>query len=132
MSETGQDVDAAAVGTGQTDEPSGSILIVDDEPGVVSALRRLLRRTRYEVHTAESGAAGLEILDAHPVDLVISDMRMPHMSGAEFLARVQAGWPETVRLLLTGYADIDSVVSAINDGGCITTCTSHGTTRTCC
>nr|WP_118182414.1 HD domain-containing phosphohydrolase [Paraburkholderia phosphatilytica] len=104
---------AAEVEAGQ----AGSILIVDDEPGVLSALRRLLRRTRYEVHTAESGAAALELLEAHSIDLVISDMRMPHMSGAEFLARVQQRWPDTVRLLLTGYADIGSVVSAINEGG---------------
>jgi len=96
---------------------NSAILIVDDEPGVLSALRRLLRKTRYEVHTAESGAEGLEILAAHPIDLVISDMRMPHMTGAEFLSRVQSGWPDTMRLLLTGYADIASVVSAINEGG---------------
>lgn len=97
--------------------PTGAILIVDDEPGVLSALRRLLRQDRYEIYTAESGAAGLALLGEHPVDLVISDMRMPQMSGAEFLASVRSRWPDTVRLLLTGYADIASVVSAINDGG---------------
>lgn len=93
------------------------VLVVDDEPSILSALRRLLRGPRYEVLTADSGAAALEILATRDVDLIISDMRMPNMSGAEFLAQAQRAWPDTMRILLTGYSEIDSVVRAINDGG---------------
>lgn len=93
------------------------VLLVDDEPGVLSALRRLLRPTGYRVLTAESGAAGLELLAAHPVDLILSDMRMPNMNGAEFLARARVQYPDTMRILLTGYSEIDSAVRAINEGG---------------
>ncbi|WP_410831911.1 HD domain-containing phosphohydrolase [Paraburkholderia sp. SIMBA_030] len=93
------------------------VLLVDDEPGILSALRRLLRTPRYEVLTAESGASALDVLASTKVDLIISDMRMPHMSGAEFLARAQALYPDTMRILLTGYSEIDSVVRAINEGG---------------
>lgn len=97
--------------------PAPLVLLVDDEPGVLSALRRLLRPTGYRVLTAESGAAGLELLAAHPVDLIISDMRMPNMNGAEFLSRARAQSPDTMRILLTGYAEIDAAVCAINEGG---------------
>jgi len=117
MSDFPRNVETETLDSDQSATQTGSILIVDDEPGVLSALRRLLRQSRYEIHTAESGSAGLNILEEHPVDVVISDMRMPHMSGAEFLASVRSRWPDTARLLLTGYADIASVVSAINEGG---------------
>lgn len=91
------------------------VLLVDDEPGVLSSLRRVLRAHPYRVIAADSGAAALEILETTTVDLVISDMRMPHMSGADLLARVRALYPETMRILLTGYAEIDAVVRAINE-----------------
>jgi response regulator RpfG family c-di-GMP phosphodiesterase len=65
---------------------------------------------------AESGALGLAVLEQENVDLVISDMRMPEMNGAKFLAQVRTRWPDTVRLLLTGYADIDAIQDAINGG----------------
>jgi adenylate cyclase len=71
------------------------VLLVDDEPGVLSALRRLLRPARYQVLTTESGAAALELLASTQVDLIISDMRMPYMSGAEFLAQAQTLYPDT-------------------------------------
>ncbi|AOJ69895.1 MULTISPECIES: HD domain-containing phosphohydrolase [Burkholderia] len=93
------------------------ILIVDDEPSILSALKRLLRTARYQVVTADSGAAGLDVLAAGDVDLIVSDMRMPGMTGAEFLARAQTLRPDTMRVLLTGYSEIDAVVSAINEGG---------------
>ncbi|MGV5565919.1 HD domain-containing phosphohydrolase [Burkholderia pseudomallei] len=93
------------------------ILIVDDEPSILSALKRLLRTARYQVVTAESGAAALDVLAVGEVDLIISDMRMPCMTGAEFLARAQTLHPDTMRILLTGYSEIDAVVSAINEGG---------------
>ncbi|MBB5607030.1 MULTISPECIES: HD domain-containing phosphohydrolase [unclassified Janthinobacterium] len=95
---------------------SPTILCVDDEPNILSALRRLLRPHGYRVLTADSGAAGLALLESEAVDLVISDMRMPRMDGAQFLAQVCRRWPGTMRLLLTGYADIPSILDAINQG----------------
>ena len=95
---------------------SPTLLFVDDEPGILSSLRRLFRPHGYRIFIAESGAAGLEILANEQIDLVISDMRMPEMDGAAFLKEVRAGWPEVMRILLTGYADITSTVAAINQG----------------
>lgn len=92
------------------------VLCVDDEPNILSALRRLLRPSGYRVLVAESGAEGLELMATEQVDLVISDMRMPNMDGAAFLAAVKAGWPDVVRILLTGYADMASTIDAINRG----------------
>lgn len=93
-----------------------TILCVDDEPNILSALRRLFRPKGYKVLVAESGKAGLELLQNEQVDLVISDMRMPEMDGAQFLEHVRAQWPETVRILLTGYADVSAIIEAINRG----------------
>ncbi|RXZ36745.1 response regulator [Oxalobacteraceae bacterium CAVE-383] len=93
------------------------ILVVDDEAGILSALKRLFRPAGYTVLTAESGAAGLEILAAEHVDLIISDMRMPGMTGAQFLAQAKASYPDIVRILLTGYSEVSSTVAAINEGG---------------
>jgi response regulator RpfG family c-di-GMP phosphodiesterase len=95
---------------------AATLLCVDDEPNILAALRRLFRAKGYRVLTAESGAAGLAVLEQEAVDLVISDMRMPEMDGARFLAQVRARWPATLRLLLTGYSDIQSIQDAINCG----------------
>ena len=92
------------------------ILCVDDEPNILSSLRRLLRTPGYEIFLAESGHAGLALLETQTVDIVISDMRMPEMDGARFLEQVRDKWPDTIRLLLTGYADIQSILDAINRG----------------
>ena len=92
------------------------MLFVDDEPGILSSLRRLFRPHGYRILVAESGALGLAELEKTPVDLVISDMRMPEMDGATFLKAVRQRWPDTVRILLTGYADVTSTVAAINEG----------------
>jgi response regulator RpfG family c-di-GMP phosphodiesterase len=97
-------------------EPQPTLLLVDDEPNILSALKRLFRSHGYRVLTAGSGQEGLELLAREPVDLVISDMRMPNMDGAQFLAKVREGWPEIVRILLTGYSDITSTINAINNG----------------
>ena len=93
-----------------------TLLCVDDEPNILSSLRRLFRAKGYRVLTAEGGAAGLLLLESETVDLVISDMRMPEMDGAQFLAQVRARWPGVIRLLLTGYSDIQSILDAINCG----------------
>lgn len=98
-------------------EPTpATILCVDDEPNILSALRRLFRGAGFQVRTAVGGAAGLALLETETVDLVISDMRMPEMDGAEFLQQVRVRWPDTVRLLLTGYSDVTSIIGAINRG----------------
>lgn len=93
-----------------------TLLFVDDEPGILSALRRLFRQFGYRILVAESGAQGLAEMEKTPVDLVISDMRMPEMDGAAFLRQVRQRWPEAVRILLTGYADVTSTIAAINEG----------------
>ncbi|MDB5786008.1 HD domain-containing phosphohydrolase [Caballeronia mineralivorans] len=116
--EAGQGGTHSAASTAGADGTSVPVvLLVDDEPSVLSSLKRLLRPTRYQVLTAESGAAALDLLTSTKVDLIISDMRMPYMSGAEFLAQAQALYPDTMRILLTGYSEIESVVRAINEGG---------------
>lgn len=92
------------------------LLLVDDEPSVLSALRRLFRMQGYVTEQAASGALALELMSEQAFDLIISDMRMPEMDGAALLEAVRERHPATVRILLTGYADIDSTVAAINRG----------------
>src|SRR3990172_1277788 len=89
-------------------EASATLLLVDDETNILSSLKRLFRPQGYRIFTAESGAQGLEIMARETVDLVISDMRMPEMNGAQFLERVREKWPETVRILLTRYSEISA------------------------
>lgn len=93
------------------------VLCVDDEPHVVDAIRRVARQG-FAVRTANSGAEGLEIMESSgPFAVVMSDMRMPQMNGAEFLKRARKLAPDTTRILLTGHAEIDAAVKAINEGG---------------
>lgn len=96
--------------------PPWRVLCVDDEQNILSSLRRLFRPVGYQILVAGSGAEGLQLLQEEAVDLVISDMRMPEMDGAQFLEIVRQRWPDTIRILLTGYADIASTVDAINKG----------------
>ena len=92
------------------------ILCVDDEPNVLEGLERILFE-HFDVSTATSGAEGLEILSSEDAfAVVVSDMRMPEMDGAAFLARARETVPNTVRVLLTGHADMNSAISAVNDG----------------
>ena len=92
------------------------VLLVDDEPNVLEGLERTLFGD-YDVFTAESGAEGLETIEQEgPFSVVVSDMRMPEMNGAAFLARVHQTAPDTVRVLLTGQADMDSAIAAVNEG----------------
>jgi adenylate cyclase len=93
------------------------ILVVDDEAGILSALKRLFRPIGYKILTAESGPLALDILAVEHVDLIISDMRMPGMTGAQFLAQAKATYPDVVRILLTGYSEVSATVAAINEGG---------------
>lgn len=91
------------------------ILLVDDEPEILFSLRGLLRR-EFDLHTAQSGAEALEILRQHPIHLIMTDQRMPQMTGVELLRRARGEFPEAIRLVFTGYADIKAVVDAINEG----------------
>lgn len=92
------------------------VICVDDEPQVLSGLSLHLRR-RYNVETATSGAAALDLLAREPqAAVVISDMRMPGMNGAELLAKASAAYPATTRILLTGHADTESAMAAVNNG----------------
>ncbi|MCX8087579.1 MAG: response regulator [Rhodocyclaceae bacterium] len=99
-----------------TPAPPARLLCVDDEPSILSALKRVFRPYGYTVFTATSGKEGLAILEREPIDVVISDMRMPEMDGAQFLEQVFERWPETKRILLTGYADAAATIAAINLG----------------
>ena len=94
----------------------GTLLFIDDEANILSALKRLFRPLGYTILAAENGADALALLEKEPVDLVISDMRMPQMNGAELLEQVRSRWPDVVRILLTGYSDLDSTIAAINRG----------------
>lgn len=92
------------------------VLLVDDEESILSSLRRLLRSQSYELFIADSGMKALEIMQDQPIDLVISDARMPNMDGATLLATIRERYPQTFRILLTGYADLDMIAKAINEG----------------
>ena len=105
--------------TGEAEDASSMpwrILCVDDEPNIVASLRRLFRGSGYQVRTANSGPEALALMEQEPVELVFSDMRMPGMNGAQLLAQIRQRWPRTTRVLLTGYADMDSTIAAINSG----------------
>jgi len=93
-----------------------TLLLVDDEKNVGAALERLLRHDGYKILHANSGRQGLEVMAQHEVGVVISDQRMPEMSGVEFLTRVKELYPDTIRIVLSGTGDFDSVTAAINQG----------------
>jgi two-component system, probable response regulator PhcQ len=92
------------------------LLLVDDEPNLTSALVRSLDRTQFEIFTADSAQQGLMILAGNDIDVVVSDERMPGMSGSQFLAEVRKKWPNTIRMILSGQADLEAAVRAINEG----------------
>ncbi len=96
-----------------------SILIVDDEESILNAFRRILADEDYDIHTASDGKEGLAKLRnaQKPFSLIISDQRMPVMNGVQFFAAAKDIFPDAVRILLTGYADTDAIIDAINKGG---------------
>ena len=98
------------------DETRPSILVVDDEPGIRAALSRVFRRDGYRVLSASSGSAALELLALHSVQVIISDQRMPEMSGTEFLSIVKDLYPDTMRIILSGYTDLTVVTDSVNRG----------------
>jgi CheY-like chemotaxis protein len=93
-----------------------TLLMVDDEANILASLKRLLRRDGYNILAANSGQEGLELLAAHDVDVIISDQRMPGMTGVEFLRTAKGTHPNTVRIVLSGYTELQSVTDAVNEG----------------
>jgi response regulator RpfG family c-di-GMP phosphodiesterase len=93
-----------------------SVLLVDDEGDILFSLKALLRR-EFDLFTADSGEEALRILSERPIRVVMSDQRMPGMTGVELLSQVKSLYPHTIRILFTGYADIKAVVDGINRGG---------------
>lgn len=92
------------------------VLFVDDEPSITQALQRSFRREPFDIFTANDGASALAILADHPIDVVISDERMPGMPGSVFLSKVKVDYPETVRIILSGQATLEDAVRAVNQG----------------
>ncbi|MCD6294049.1 MAG: response regulator [Deltaproteobacteria bacterium] len=97
-------------------ERKHTILCVDDEESILHSLKRLLRKESYRMLTASSGEEGLDLLSGNEVHLVLSDQRMPGMNGTEFLAKVKENYPDTIRIVLTGYTEVDSITGSINKG----------------
>lgn len=95
---------------------SRTLLLVDDEDNIVASLRRLLRRDGYTIITASGGEEGLRRLADHEVDVIVSDQRMPGMTGVEFLRRAKALYPHTIRMVLSGYTELQSIIDAVNEG----------------
>jgi len=95
-----------------------TILLVDDEEAITNALKRLFRKESYQILTASSAQEGLGLLQKveRPVSLIISDQRMPEMTGAQFLEKAKEIFPDAIRFLLTGYSDMDAIVDAVNKG----------------
>ncbi|MDO9047369.1 MAG: response regulator [Methylobacter sp.] len=97
-------------------QTSRTILLVDDEINIINALKRTLRPDGYTILTANSGEEGLALLAKHEVGVIVSDQRMPHMTGVEFLRKVKVLYPKTLRIVLSGYTELESVTSAVNEG----------------
>jgi type II secretory ATPase GspE/PulE/Tfp pilus assembly ATPase PilB-like protein/DNA-binding NarL/FixJ family response regulator len=92
------------------------LLLVDDEPGILAALRRVFQRENYELHFARNGVEALKILASQSIQLIISDFMMPQMNGSELLSQVRERWPATIRIMLTGHANTDAVMGSVKGG----------------
>jgi CheY-like chemotaxis protein len=99
-----------------TSESARTLLLVDDEENILRALKRTLRQDGYQIHTASSAREGLDVLARIPIGVIVSDERMPEMNGTEFLGRVKTLYPNTVRIMLSGYTDLKVVTAAVNEG----------------
>ena len=101
---------------GAADHATTTLLLIDDEQNVLRALSRLLRRDGYHILTAGSFAEALDALAAHKIDLILCDQRMPDGKGTDLLGTIKAAYPDTIRMILSGYADLAAVTEAINGG----------------
>jgi PAS domain S-box-containing protein/diguanylate cyclase (GGDEF)-like protein len=99
-----------------TQDVQRTVLVVDDEPGIRSALARVLRRDGYRILTASDGNEALALLALHPVQVIVSDQRMPGMSGTELFGVVKELYPDTMRIILSGYTDLKVVTDSVNRG----------------
>ena len=93
-----------------------TVLCVDDEQNILNALKRLLRKETFRLLTCTNGREGLELLARNDVQVVISDQRMPEMNGTDFLREVKDIYPQTIRIILTGYTDVETISNSINKG----------------
>ncbi len=92
------------------------LLLVDDEENVLKSLYRLFREEEYDVHTVDNGSEGLKLLEKYDFSLILSDYRMPELNGVEFLKLAKEKSPDAIRMILTGFADVEVAISAINEG----------------
>lgn len=92
------------------------LMLVDDEPNILAALRRVFQRENYELVLANNASEALSMLEKQPVELIMSDFMMPGMNGSELLRTVRERWPQTIRIMLTGHANTDAVMGSIKDG----------------
>ena len=99
-----------------SNEKKHTVLCVDDEENILRALKRVLRKEDYNLLTAGSGEEGLKILTENTVQLVLSDQRMPEMNGTDFFAEIKDLYPDTIRIILSGYTEISSITESINKG----------------
>lgn len=113
MLRAGRQIDPALLDR-RTRQPT--LLLVDDEENILAALRRLLRGEGWQVLCAHSAVEALQLMARHEVDVVVSDQRMPGMTGVELLRRARALYPDTVRLVLSGYTELQAITDAINEG----------------
>ncbi|MBM4333745.1 MAG: response regulator [Deltaproteobacteria bacterium] len=97
-------------------ERKHTILLVDDEENILNAIKRLLRKENYEILTASSVNKALKLLEENQVHLIVSDQRMPEISGTDFLATVKENYPDVIRIILTGYMDVDAISESVNKG----------------
>ncbi len=98
------------------EESEGAILFVDDEENILKSIRRSLMDEPYEIFLANSGQQALEILENNKISVIVTDMRMPGMNGLELLEIVKKKYPDIVRIVLTGYAQVSTLIAAINSG----------------
>ncbi len=91
------------------------MLLVDDEPEIINALKRIFRRSKYTIHSANGGQEALNIIDDNSIDIIISDVKMPSMSGASLLSQIAKEWPDTIRIVLTGHSDLTDTLKLVNE-----------------
>lgn len=102
--------------TVERNEQQFTVLFVDDEEGVLSAMKRIFMEESYTILTATNADKALAVMERERVHLLVSDHRMPGMTGAELLKEVKTRWPETIRIMLTGHADVNSIMGAVKEG----------------
>tara|TARA_R110001583_G_scaffold85458_2_gene223890 strand:- start:3026 stop:7765 length:4740 start_codon:yes stop_codon:yes gene_type:complete len=103
-------------GSSDTNEEIENLLLIDDEANILYSLKRILRKETFNIFTCHSAAEAFDLMAIHNVQVIVSDQRMPEMSGTEFFSRVKDMYPDTIRLVLSGYTDLRSVTDAINHG----------------